>query len=200
MKNLVGYNMKRTILLKWLIICAIIATSCNKDDDNKDDEGCVKEENYFEAEFNGEALEPYYNQGGGFGLYTLYLQRCSPNDNTWLIIIRTEDDLSLYITITNLDVIGNYSISPGNPNHIAIDCAEVTSLFIEDEATNSYTFISSSNGTIEITEYDSGSGILVGTFSAEMVSTADSSIKKTITGEFNLNKSTLDNTQKPCWL
>ncbi len=96
--------------------------------------------------------------------------------------------------------IGTYSITIGNPDHTSISCAEVTSLFIEDEATNSYTFISSSSGTIEITEYDSGSGILVGTFTCEMVSTADPSVKKTITGEFNLNKSTLDNTQKPCWL
>ncbi|MAP80518.1 MAG: hypothetical protein CL526_05465 [Aequorivita sp.] len=64
-----------------------------------------------------------------------------------------------------------------------------------DETTYTYSFISSSNGTIEITEYDSGYGILVGTFSAEMVSTADPTVKKTITGAFNLNKSTLDNTQ-----
>ena len=188
------------MILKLFVIFTLMTTGCNKDDDNKDDEGCVKEENYFEAEFDNETIEPYYNHGGGFGLYTLYMQRCSPNDNTWLITIRTEDDLSLYITITNLDVIGNYSISSGNPNHIAIDCAEVTSVFIEDEATNSYTFISSSNGTIEIREFDNGSGILVGTFSCEMVSTADPSIKKTITGDFNLNKSTLDNTKKPCWL
>ncbi|MDP2687658.1 MAG: hypothetical protein Q8O62_10585 [Aequorivita sp.] len=192
--------MRKRVFLKLLIICTIIAISCNKDDDNKDDQGCVKEENFFEAQFDGDIIEPYYNQGGGFGLYTLYLQRCSPDDNTWLITVRTEDDLSLYITVLDIVSTGIYSTTTGNPNHLAIDCAEVTSLFIQDEATNSYTFISSSNGTIEITEYDSGYGILVGTFTCELVSTTDPSIKKTITGDFNLNKSTLDNTKRPCWL
>gem|GEM_PF-3916812 len=192
--------MKINMILKSLLIVTVLLSSCNKDDDKKEEQGCVKDENFFEAEFDGETIEPHYAQGGGFGLYTLYQQQCSPNDNTWLITMRTEEDLSLYITVTNIVGVGNYSIFSGNPDHIAITCAEVTSLFIEDEATNTYTYISSSNGTIEITEYDSGYGILVGTFSAEMVSTADPTVKKTITGAFNLNKSTLDNSQKPCWL
>ncbi len=188
------------MILKSLIIFALLLSSCNKDDDNNGDQDCIKNKNFFEADFDGQIIEPYYNQGGGFGLYTLYIQRCTSNDNTWLFTIRTEDDLGLYITMTNIGAVGNYSISTGNPDHVAIYCAEITSLFIEDESTNSYSYISSANGTIEITEYDSGSGILVGTFTSEMVSTADPSIEKTITGEFNLNKSTLDNTKKPCWL
>ncbi|MCB0453061.1 MAG: hypothetical protein KDC94_09295 [Aequorivita sp.] len=192
--------MKRYMILKLLIICAIIASSCNKDDDKKDDEGCVKEENFFEAQFDGQTMEPFYVQGGGFGLYTLNLQRCSPDDNSWILSINTENDINLYLYLVEIMEIGNYSTAIGDPGHTSISCAEVTSLFIEDEASNTYTYISSSNGSIEITEYDSGYGILVGTFSAEMVSTADPSVKKTITGEFNLNKSTLDNTKRPCWL
>lgn len=175
-------------------------SSCNKDDDNKDDQGCVKEENFFEAEFDDEPIEPHYGQGGGFGLYTLNFQRCASNDNNWNLSVNTDTNRSLFIYLIGINAIGNYTINTGDPNHVAIQCFESSSIYLLDETTFTYSFISSSNGTIEITEYDSGSGILVGTFSAEMVSTADSSIKKTITGEFNLNKSTLDNTQKPCWL
>ncbi len=188
------------MLLKSLIICAIIATSCNKDDDNKDDQGCVKEENYFEAEFDGDTIEPYFNQGGGIGRYILSFSRCYDNGNDWLLTINTENDLGFDFSLIGITGTGNYNISTGNPDHIPANCAENISIYIEDQISNSYTFISSSNGTIEITEYDSGYGILVGTFTCELVSTADPSVKKTITGEFNLNKSTLDKTKRPCWL
>ncbi len=179
---------------------AFSTTGCNKDDDNKEEQGCVKEENYFEAQFESQTIELFYVQGGGFGLYTLNLQRCSPDDNSWILSINTENGINLYLYLVDIIDMGNYSITFGDPGHTSISCAEVTSLFIEDEASNTYTYISSSNGSIEITEYDSGYGILMGTFSAEMVSTANPAVKKTITGEFNLNKSTLDNTKRPCWL
>ncbi len=189
--------MKKYMILKLLIIITFIATSCNKDDDNKNEQGCVKDENFFEAEFDGEPIEPHYAQGG---LYTLYLQRCSPIDNSWKLSVTQEDDIALYINLIDISNTGSYTITNGNPDHVAIDCDEVTSIYLFDETTHTYSFISSSNGTIEITEYDSGYGILVGTFTCEMVSTADPLIKKTITGDFNLNKSTLDNTKRPCWL
>ena len=191
--------MKRSILLKIIVVCTLILTSCNKNDDNKE-EGCLKDENFLEASFNDENLAPYYNQGGGFGLYTLNFQRCSSNENNWTLSVNTDSNKSLFIYLIDVNGVGNYPITTGDPNHVAIQCFETTSIYLLDEVTYNYSFISSSNGTIEITEYDSSSGILVGTFTCEMVSTADPSIKKTITGNFNLNKSTLDNTKKPCWL
>lgn len=192
--------MKKFMILKSLIIFALLLSSCNKDDDNNGDQDCIKDENFFEAQFDGQTMEPFYVQGGGFGLYTLNLQRCSPADNSWILSINTENGLNLYLYLVDIMEIGNYSTTIGDPGHTSISCAEVTSLFIEDEASNTYTYISSSNGTIEVTAYDSGYGILVGTFTAEMVSSVDPAVKKTITGEFNLNKSTLDNTKRPCWL
>ena len=188
------------MILKLFVIFALMATACNKDDDNKDEQECVKEENFFEAEFNGETIEPHYAQGGGFGLYTLNFQRCPSNDNNWNLSVNTDANRSLFIYLIGVNSTGNYILTSGDPNHVAIQCFESNSIYILDETTYTYSFISSSNGTIEITEYDSGYGILVGTFSAEMVSTADPTVKKTITGAFNLNKSTLDNTQRPCWL
>ena len=192
--------MKTKMILKLLFIFSLALSSCNKDDDNKDEQGCVKEENYFEAQFDGQTIEPYYNQGGGIGRYTLSFSRCVDNENDWLLTINTENDIGFDFSLIGLTGIGNYNISAGNPEHIAVTCAVKTSIYIEDQDSNSYTFISSSNGTIEITGYDNSLGILIGTFTAELVSTADPSVKKTITGEFNLNKSTLDKTIKPCWL
>jgi len=188
--------MKKLMILKVFILCTLLTTSCKKDDDP----GCVKEENFFEAEFDGEKIEPFYNQGGGFGLYTLSLQRCFEKNDSWRLSCATKSGVALFISLMDVTQVGSYPISAGDPEHVAIDCAVENSLFVMDVATYSYSFISSNDGVIEITEYDNGIGKMVGTFTAEMVSTTDPSVKKTITGRFNLNKSTLDNTRKPCWL
>jgi len=190
--------MNISILFKSILLCFILFTSCNKDDDKAQD--CIKDENFFEAEFDSETIEPHYAQGGGFGLYTLNFQRCASDNNNWNLSVNTDANRSLFIYFIGVNTTGNHTITSGNPNHVAIECFDSTAIYLLDETTYTYSFISSSNGTIDITEYDSGLGILVGTFTCEMVSTADPSIKKTITGEFNLNKSTLDNTKKPCWL
>ena len=177
-----------------------MAMGCNKDDDNKDDQGCLKEENFFEAHFNGETIEPYYNVGGGFGRYTLSLTKCDSNGTDWLLTINTENNLGLYLSFIGINGPGVYDFYLGNPNHIPANCAENISLYLFDQNAFEYSYLSSTNGTVEITENDNAAGILVGSLTCEMVSTADPSVKKTITGEFNLNKSTLDKTKRPCWL
>lgn len=53
------------MILKLLFIFSLVLSSCNKDDATDDDQGCVKVENYFEATFDGQTIEPYYVQGGG---------------------------------------------------------------------------------------------------------------------------------------
>lgn len=187
--------MKINVILKSLMIFIVLLSGCNKDDGNTD---CVKD-NYFKAEFDGGVIEPHYAQGGGFGLYTLYLERCDSNENNWLLSITTENSMNFYLNL-NITSTGIFQMEMGDINHLALDCDDVNSIYLTDHATSSLVFISTSTGTIEITEFDSRYGILVGIFTVEMVSTSDPSIKKTITGEFNLNKSTLDNRQKPCWL
>ncbi len=188
------------MILKFLIIFALLLSSCNKDDENNGDQECVKDENFFEAHFNGETVEPYYNQGGGVGRYTLSFTRCDDNGNDWLLTINTENDLGLYLSFIGINGTGVYDLNFGDPNHIPANCAENISLYLFNQNAFEYSYLSSTNGTVEITENDNASGILVGTLTCEMVSTADPSVKKTITGEFNLNKSTLDKTKKPCWL
>lgn len=108
--------MKFTLYFKILILCALIATGCNKDDNNNDDQGCVKEENFFEAEFDGETIEPYYVRGGGFGLYTLNFNRCPENQDDWLLTVRNENDISLYVLLSDINNVGSYNIVQGNPD------------------------------------------------------------------------------------
>lgn len=191
--------MKAILFLTSFLFCTVLFSGCNKNDDGQANQ-CLKNENFFEAKFDNQTIEPHYAQGGGFGLYTLYLERCYSNEDNWLLSINTEDTLSLYLNLTEISENSIYSIGAGNLNHLALDCDNTTSLYIYDETVNSNIFISSNNGQLEITRYDRGLGIIIGSFTAEMVSTTDPSIKKTITGEFNLNKSKLDNTKKPCWL
>ncbi len=188
------------MILKSFLIVAILFSGCNKDDDKSEEQGCVKEENFFEAQFDGETIEPHYNVGGGFGRYTLSFTRCDDNSNDWLLTINTENDLGFYLSFIGINGTGHYEVNNGNPDHIPANCAENISLYIFDQNAFEYSYLSTTNGTIEITEINNASGILVGTFTCEMVSPANPTVKKIITGEFNLNKSTLDKTKRPCWL
>lgn len=192
--------MKKKMILKLFVIFALMATACNKDDDNKDDQSCVKEENFFEAEFNGETIEPYYLVSGATSFYTLNYTRCFESDTNWSLSISTENDIRLYLYLIDITETGTYSVIAGDLNHTQALCYNATSIYLVDDVNNVYTYISTGNGQIEITEYNAESGIFAGTFSCEMVSTTNSSVKKVITGEFNVNKSTLDNFEKPCWL
>lgn len=64
-----------------------------------------------------------------------------------------------------------------------------------------YTYFSlGDTGSIEITEYNSETGILVGTFRCMMYSTHNEGEKKEISGEFNINLTTHDKSIRRCWL
>lgn len=62
-----------TLFLLITLFCSVAA--CKKDDNNDPD--CVKEENYFTAEFGGQTLEPYWHTGFGTTGYTLNINRNS---------------------------------------------------------------------------------------------------------------------------
>ncbi len=40
-----------------VIVCTLILSSCNKDDNNKDDQGCIKDENFLK-QFNSQIMKP----------------------------------------------------------------------------------------------------------------------------------------------
>ena len=85
-----------TLFLLVILFCS--TTACKKDDSNDPD--CVKEENYFTAEFDGQTLEPYWHTGFGTTRYTLSVNRSSQNQNDWQIAIGIEEpDIYIYIYV-----------------------------------------------------------------------------------------------------
>lgn len=175
----------------------VTITGCEKDD-KKDDTACLKDENFFEANFMDETLEPYFSSGIS-GRYTLNTLRCVNNEGNWLIRFRTENDISIYFYLTGVNDIGNYVLDNGDIGNVPGICTDESSIYILDGDTLSYTFIST-GGTFTITAYDIDLGIFVGSFTTEMMSTTDSNQVATMTGVFNVNKSILDTTKKPCFI
>lgn len=86
--------MKTKMILKLLFIFSLALSSCNKDDDNKDEQGCVKEENFFVAQFDGETIEPRWITGGGVSAYTLYVNRNNEDNNDWEISLTSNNRTS----------------------------------------------------------------------------------------------------------
>lgn len=192
--------MKRYMLLKLIIIVAFITTGCNKDDEKKEEHDCLKEENFFELKMEEKSYEPYFLVAGGLNFYTLNVTRCSQNSNDWAISINTEENISIYIYMIDVGQPGNYPFFAGNDGHVPTICPEKISLYIYDEISHSYTYISHGSGELTITESDGNIGQFVGTFQCEVTNVQDPNITKTVVGSFNVNKSTLNNFERPCWL
>ncbi|WP_026450714.1 hypothetical protein [Aequorivita capsosiphonis] len=196
--------MKRYMILKSLIICAIIATSCNKDDDNKNGQDCVKEENFFEAEFQGEIIEPRWITGGGVSAYTLSVNRNNEDENDWEISLTSNNRISLNFSLVNVNGTGNYLIEAATSSELPPPpfTFSKTYIYVEKIVDNStiYYFSKEGSGDIRITDYNSEDGILIGTFNCELYNSFDPSIISPISGDFNINLSTLNIDEKPCWL
>ncbi len=182
----------------------VATTACNKDDDKSEEQGCVKEENYFEAEFDGEVIEPRWITGGGVSAYTLYVNRNNEDVNDWEISLTSNNRISLYFSLMNVDETGNYPIDEASSNGLPPIPFKYskTYVYIEKIITDStvYYFSKEESGNISITEYNSEKGILVGTFNCNLYSSVNPAIKKPITGKFNINLSTLNIDERPCWL
>src|SRR5690606_22769699 len=190
-----------TLLLIITLFC--ITTSCKKDDNNPD---CVKEENYFTAEFDGQRLEPYWRSGFSPCKYTFNVSN-SQDRQDWELRIGIENpDLYIYVYMIGINEVGNYSIETGDETDLP-NFLSKTYIYIYNENYNgdpnlsAFTYFSlGDTGNIEITEYNSTTGLLVGTFSCIMYSTHNEGEEKEISGEFNINLTTHDTCVRPCWL
>ncbi len=196
--------MKINLILKSLVICSLLLSSCNKDDDNKDDQGCIKDENFFEAEFDGKIIEPRWITGGGVSAYTLYVDRNNEDENDWEVSLTSNNRITLTFSLINVDGTGIYPIDAASSNELPPTpfTFSKTYIYIEkiiDDSTIYY-FSEEGTGVIVITDYNIEDGILIGTFNCELYNSLDPSIKMPISGEFNINLSTLDINKKPCWL
>lgn len=193
-------------ILNYLLVFILLCTSaCNKDDDNN----CIKDENYFIAEFDEETLEPYWHTGFATKHYTLMAQRNPENQDDWHIYFNVNDSKTLFLWIKDINGIGSYPIDTGTIEDVAPPLygntyISLKDLNISDPNINNgspYIYFSlGETGTIEIKEYDRTKGILIGTFSCMMYSTHNEGEVKEITGEFNINLATHNRDNKPCWL
>ncbi|MDP2687660.1 MAG: hypothetical protein Q8O62_10595 [Aequorivita sp.] len=193
--------MKTILILKSLFICTIILYSCNKKDD---DNQCAKTENYLEATFDGGTIEPQYLVGGGIGGYTLYATRNEENKADWNITVLSENNISFYLTILNIQETGTYQFETASEDDLPPPPISYlkTYIFLDEnvEGPLSYYFSIENTGSIEVIEYNEEVGILVGTFSCNLYNSFNPDIVKRISGEFNINLSTLNIDEKPCWL
>ena len=192
-----------TLLLLVTLFC--VTTSCKKDDDNNDPD-CVKEENYFTAEFDGQILEPYWRTGFGTTRYTFGVNRDNQY-NAWVLSVRIEEpDIYIYIWIIDVNGVGFYPIEYVTyddlmpplyqKNYVQI---EYTDIIADDGYPFMYLSMENTSG-IDITSYDSSKGVLVGTFTCGLYAPSNPNDIKQISGEFNINMTTYDPYTKPCWL
>lgn len=194
--------MNISILFKSILLCFFLFTSCNKDDDKAQD--CIKDENFFETEFDGEIIEPRWITGGGVSAYTLYVNKNNEDVNDWEISLTSNNRISLYFSLINVDETGNYPIDEAASNGLPPIPFKFskTYIYIQKIINDStvYYFSKEESGVINITNYNSEEGILVGTFNCNLYSSVNPAIIKPISGSFNINLSTLNIDERPCWL
>lgn len=193
-----------TLFLLITLFCSVAA--CKKDDNNDPD--CVKEENYFTAEFGGQTLEPIWsNISYGSSIYNFSIYRQPQNQNNWKLSVGTQNpDIYIYIYMKDIVGVGDYPIETGTEEDLP-NMFSKTYIYIYNESyagdPNSSIFTHFSlvdTGNINITNYDSAKGIVVGTFNCTMYSTHNEGETLPISGEFNINLQTHDKTVRPCWL
>ncbi len=163
--------------------------ACNNDDDSGKDNGG----NTFSANFNGQAIEPEWIHGFGYGSYTLNVNRDPDDINDWFITISSPNNLYLDIRLLDVIEIGNYPIESATMENLN-NFSSFTSIYLQDEVTAQYSFLSLGNtGSFEITRYDSERGILEGSFSCDMYDPQHPEIIKPISGNFKINMETHPN-------
>lgn len=193
-----------TLFLLITLFCS--TTACKKDDNNHPD--CVKEENYFIAEFDGQTLEPTWSSiGFGSKIYNFFVYRQPQNQNNWRLRVGTQDpDVYIYIYMKDIVELGSYPVETGYETDIP-NMFSKTYIYIYNESYGGdpnlsiFTHFSMGDtGYININQYDSAKGIIVGTFNCTMYSTHNEGEEKQISGEFNINLQTHDTSVRPCWL
>lgn len=143
----------------FLCCFSLFCFSCSKDDDNN----CVKDENYFEADFDGEFLEPTWRKiGFGSSVYGLSVYRPSENLNNWLLGVTTQDGYRvIQIYLNDIQNKGSYPIET-NIEASGSELFSKTHIFLNDHYFDEdYTpptliayYSLPNTGSIEITEYE----------------------------------------------
>lgn len=194
----------RNLSIVFLCCFSLFSFSCSKDDDN--DKDCVKDENYITVDLDQEILEPFWNYGFSPCKYTLDITQSFINDSDWYISFFNENSIKFTMYLKDINGIGNYSIDNKEEANLSEwDSGNYIFIFDENHIGNSelsaFTYFSlADSGNIEITKYDYDLGIIVGTFNCMMYSNNNEGETKEISGDFNINLSTFDSCERPCWL
>lgn len=193
------------IILAILLIQANI--SCFKYD-----EECIKDKNYFIAEFDNYFIEPGWKSGFTSGnRYGLHVFQSPDYPNSWRITfnVNAQGDMEFNMFLNNIENVGEYPIETGtfqdavyNPFSKNIIFIRDASLYSGSSYENTYVYFSKENtGNISITSYNQSSGILKGNFQCQMIN-SENAEEIYIFGEFDIDLQTLNNIEnsKPCWL
>lgn len=147
-------------------------------------------------------MEPYWSSGGyGIPTYTLGIYRNPDNIDDWHFYIMTNVlDFNVYLYFLDITGIGIYSIEMGTMDDLN-QMFEKNFIYIQKGDILEEVYLSLDNALgINVSKYDSVNGILVGTFSCNMYLSSNPNNIVPISGEFNINLSTYNPNQKPCWL
>ncbi len=198
--------MRRKIFYKIILISIILFSGCNKDDDKED---CLKNENFFEAQYKGAVIEPYYISGLDMGGYTFGGNNSSNDINDWNISAGIENpDIHIFLNILDINGTGTYIMEGAtlddNVHGFSKTFIGISDINASDPDINNGSPIiylsKEGTGTFEITEYDPSYGIVVGTFNCVLYNTQIEGDVIMFKGKFNLNKSELGFKERPCWL
>lgn len=107
-------RMSTNLLLLPFLFSMVVC--CHNDDNSVN---CVKEENYFTAEFDGQTLEPIWGNWG-FGSKGYELSVYKPEDqNYWYLTVGTQNDI-ITMNILNIDGLGDYPIETSTIDDLPI--------------------------------------------------------------------------------
>lgn len=184
----------RNLSIMFLCCFSLFCFSCSKDDDN----ACIKDENYFVADFDGKILEPFWKSNfSGLG-YTLTVHK-DINNNLWNFSVLTEDEINITFWLVDIQGPGNHLIEHATYEDLAPPLFQKS--YVQVLYSNTSLYLSKENPAgVIISSYDFDKGILIGTFDIDLYAPSEVEDIKKLQGEFNINLKTFNNRERPCWL
>lgn len=168
------------------LFCLLSIFSCNKSDDTPPAPP-ITAENTFSCKIDGELFIPE-NHGGFINQYG-YQIRIFDN-NSWTIIL-SNDKVTLYLFIKNIDHEGIYQIyrSDGD-NDFLYD--ENNAVEFRNRV-NQTVYISNNSGEIEVLSFEDGKRLMLKFNEIQLISEDSNDTLILTDGKLNINKNTLNN-------
>ena len=179
--------MKKLLVLYSLITLSFFLSSCQKDDDNPIAPP-ITAENTFSCKINGELFVPE-NHGGFIDQYGYRMSIL--NNNSWKIIL-SNDKVSLFLFIKDINSTGEYKLhsSNGDQHYVAEDDSGFE--FVNRETNEEYVSTENS-GKITVSSFETGKKLIFSFDKITLHSISGNEENLILTnGKLNLNKETLN--------